>query len=248
MMRKLICLVAACSPTPRPGHGDGAPPGCQSVCLSNEVSRACLPDNTGTVDERCDPAAGAVCDPGTGRCTTPCGAVELGRSYIGCEYYPTVVANTVSTLFDFAVAVGNTYFDTATVTIDGGGLVAPVVFDVPPNQVVVKSLPWVPELKACVSTGIECDPAGVNAALVAHGAYHVTSTRPVTVYQFNPLQYHQAFRYSMANDAALLLPVNALGLEHVVVAWPAWTKGWTRPGLVAVTAAIDNTKVTVTTT
>ncbi len=252
----LLVFAAACNPGTR--HDTSAPDACvdgectactpnRAICLGDGVSRVCNADGSATFDETCDPALGMQCDVSTGRCITPCAPDRLGRSYIGCDYYPTVVANTVSANFAFAVAVANTWTDPAIVTIDGGDLATPLTFEVAPGKVGVQSLPWVPALKTCVSTGIECEPTA-DGALARKGGYHLRSTRPVTVYQFNPLEYHANFAYSTTNDASLLLPTNALGSDYVVASWPAWTLGWTRPGVLAITATEDATEVTVTTT
>jgi hypothetical protein len=91
-----------------------------------------------------------------------------------------------------------------------------------------------------------------TSALHPKGAFHLRSTQPVTVYQFNPLDYHLADEdmFSYSNDASLLFPVNAWDVEYVVAAWPATEElaGEGRsPGLLAVTARDDDTRVTITT-
>ena len=62
--------------------------------------------------------------------------------------------------------------------------------EVPPGGAVKLFLPWVDELKHY--TGL-CDtdpsPGFTASARVAAAAYHLTSTAPVVVYQFNPIEY-----------------------------------------------------------
>ena len=57
----------------------------------------------------------------------------------------------------------------------------------------------------------------------AASAYHIKSTEPVTVYQFNPYETtRSAAAYSYTNDASLLIPVNAMTGNYQVAAWPSW--------------------------
>jgi hypothetical protein len=103
---------------------------------------------------------------------------------------------------------------------------------VAPGEVSIQELPWVGSLNTTIST------------LAVDGAYHVRSNRPVTVYEFSPLEYTNGLSFSYTNDASLLLPTNVLGLEHVVAAYPHGAGG--APGFAAITAVEDDTQVTVT--
>lgn len=216
------------------------------------TSHACRPDGQGYVDYHCDPVQGVMCDFKTGLCQGPCAPQNLGQSYIGCEYYPTVTGNIVLDYFQFAVAVANTSSEVASVTIEEGALTAPITFQVNPGDVVVRKLPWVPELKMCTETQppgllVECGAPESTGALRAKGAYHLRSTRPVTVYQFNPLDYTDGSgAYSYTNDASLLLPTNALTGNYVVAAWPKWDSfAGPFPSLMAITAVQDGTTVAI---
>lgn len=217
-------------------------------CASGLASQ-CKADGSGYVTFECDPVQGMECDLDSGRCQGPCTPLNLGTNYIGCEYYPTVTGNEVDGNFEFAVAVSNTTNEAATVTIDWGALASPLTFTVQPNMVQVQKLPWVVDLKACMSNGqLECGATTAQAALVRKGAYRLRSTRPVTVYQFNPLDYmiNGGAQYAYTNDASLLLPSNALTANYTVAAWPNWyfaDGGLTMPGLIAVTATQDGTDV-----
>jgi len=217
------------------------------TCNGNE-SHACNAAGTGYDDSTCDPVQGSACDPGTGQCTGPCAPQNLGTSYIGCDYYPTVTGNMVSANYNFAVAIANTSNAVANVTIEGGTLATPTVISVQPNSVKVQTLPWQPALKLCSGPSWSNCAGGVqmDAAQVAKGAFHLRSTAPVTVYQFNPLEYSlpSAGEPSYSNDASLLLPTNVWRNDYYIASWQQ--VGGTNPGLLAVTARFDNTQVTIT--
>ncbi len=218
---------------------------------AGDVSTMCLGDGSGYVDVYCDPLQGMGCDIEIGVCGGSCAPQYIGQNYIGCEYYPTVTGNEVDGNFPYAVAVSNTSGIAADIHIEGGALTSPMTFSVAPGAVDVRVLPWVPTLKACMSNGqLECGAPQNNSALVTDGAYHLRSTEPVTVYQFNPLDYVSGSQYSYTNDASLLLPVNAMTPNYFVTAWPAWNTGFIGdfPSLMAVTATQDGTTAVITTT
>src|SRR5688572_21917311 len=50
-----------------------------------------------------------------------CEQAAEAKTYLGCDFYPTVNANAVWNLFDFAVVVANAGDEAATVTVDRGG-------------------------------------------------------------------------------------------------------------------------------
>ena len=215
------------------------------TCNGNE-SHACNSTGTGYDDTTCDPVQGSTCDPNTGQCTGTCAPQNLGDSYIGCEYYPTVTGNMVSSSYNFAVAIANTSNGVANVTIDGGALTTPLTVAVQPNSVKVQTLPWQAALKLCMGLSWANCASGVqqDAAQVAKGAFHLRSTEPVTVYQFNPLEYTlPGVESSFSNDASLLLPTNVWRSDYYVASWQQ--VGGTNPGLLAVTARFDNTQVTI---
>jgi hypothetical protein len=216
---------------------------CPIACIPDIGCAPCVPD-TRTCDgdlalkcsaagnfepaEHCDPVQGLSCDPELGACAGAC--ADLGRSYIGCEYYPTTVQQAegyMAPKFVFAVAVANTDDTTATVTVTrGAAMVAQV--EVQAASVQLIELPWVTELS---------DNNIGPTIRVSDGAYRLRSTRPVTVYQYNPLTV------SFSNDASLLLPTNTWTGNYLVAAWPTINK--LVPGIYAVTARHDNTTVTL---
>lgn len=211
-------------------------------CNGNE-SRYCLRGEV--VTEYCDPLVGSTCNASTGRCTGACTTQALGRSYVGCDYYPTVTANIVDSKWSFAVAVSNTSTEPATVTVTRGDAVV-ATQQVAGRSVAVMTLPWVHELKGPSSLAVVPFPASIQ---LADGAYRLRSTRPVTVYQFNPLEYTNGLNCAdqsnctYTNDASLLLPTHVWGREYRVASRAHF---YDSSGFVAVTASEDNTAVTVT--
>lgn len=216
------------------------------TCNGNE-SHACNATGTGYDDATCDPAQGMTCDPQSGACTGPCAPQNLGTSYIGCDYYPTVTGNMVSSNYNFAVAIANTSSTMVTVAIEGGPLATPVMFAVNPNSVKVQTLPWQQALKLCSGPSWANCASGVqvDGAQVPKGAFHLRSTGPVTVYQFNPLEYNLATagEPSYSNDASLLLPTNVWRSDYYVASWQQ--VAGTNSGELAVTARFDGTQVTI---
>jgi hypothetical protein len=180
-----------------------------------------------------------------------CDQAAQFRSYVGCDYWPTVVANNVWSVFDFAVVVANAGTSPASVTITGpsGTMQTQTVQT---NDLAKFYLPWVPALK-----GADSDSCGTAAPLSASvvakaGAFHLVSSVPVTVYQFNALEYapiggppgkdwsrcpglQQCTNpnsdnfmkvigcFSYTNDSSLLLPSTAMTGNYRVTAFPGET-------------------------
>ncbi len=117
-----------------------------------------------------------------------CADTANTRSYVGCEFWPTVTANTVWDIFDYVVVVANAGTAIAKVEVTLGGAVIRTT-QVSPNGVQKIYLPWVPLLKG--PEGDACGSAQPNTESVhaARGAYHLTSSEPITAYQFNALEY-----------------------------------------------------------
>src|SRR5688500_8687884 len=83
---------------------------------------------------------GAPTDP------TTCEAAADARSYLGCDFWPTVTRNSVWSVFDFAIVVANVGAEPAEVTVESDGVTLAVA-TVQPSEVIKLPLPWVPELK-----------------------------------------------------------------------------------------------------
>ena len=194
-----------------------------------------------------------------------CEEAAAAHTYIGCDFYPTVVANNVWSIFDFAVVVANAGEDVADVTVTRGATSVGSA-QIPPNELRTIYLPWVPELKG--PDADECGSAMPLSATVRSdgGAYHMVSTRPVTVYQFNALEYKGQGGpdgknwsscpgnlgcfglpigcFSFSNDASLLLPSTAMTGNVRVTGQRGWAIANIGP-YVAVTGTADGTTVNV---
>jgi len=186
-----------------------------------------------------------------------CDESKFKHSYIGCDYWPTVSLNPVYQQFDFAVAVANPQSMAVTITVSGGALTMPIMTTIMAGDIQTIKLPWVPQLK-----GPQFDINTVvskpgPSRIVKGGAYHLTATLPVSVYQFNALEFEidagngcpgygdagaGPHCYSYSNDASLLLPSTVVSGDYGIVAWPSF--GIT-PGFMSIVATDDGTHVTV---
>jgi hypothetical protein len=194
-----------------------------------------------------------------------CAHAAQTHTYVGCDFYPTVHPNVVKTYFDFAVVVANASATSAVVVIDRQGLTV-TEGTVAPNSAGTFFLPWVEPLKhwnALCDTDPSGQPGPFDASKsVAGGAFHLVSSVPVTVYQFNPLEYKGVGGppgknwagcdacwpgcNSYTNDASLLLPSTALTASYVVTAQAGIDTSELRsPGYVTVTGLHDATTVEV---
>ncbi len=208
-----------------------------SYCIDAQTSAVCLDDGSGYVDEICDPELGLACDTDSGACAGTCSNDALARSYIGCEYYATVTANSALANADahFSVAISNTTASDASITIYQGATLFGTA-TVTASSVQVINLAW-NDLKTTTSTAMFTDLA-----------YHIKSTQPITAYQFNPLEYYAGAANTYTNDASLLLPVNAWGTSYRVASRNTWlfdSGGFYYYGFFAVVANQDGTTVTI---
>ena len=223
-----------CNGTVNDGFESGAE-GCVCIpgsreCLDAESLVVCNNDGTAFEDIVCDPLQGLSCVDGA--CNGPCSLLSLGTNYIGCDYYPTVTANSLldRNTFFFAVAVSNSNSDNADITVTQNG--NQIVTDtVPGNSMKIIQLNWTSNASNTMTT------------LKSGESYRLRSTKPITLYQFNPLDYKIGSTYSYSNDASLLMPTNAWGKEYIVAARASIEDG---PGFYSVLAAQDGTTVTVT--
>ncbi len=217
------------------------------------------------------PSFGPMVDPNDD--PTTCADAAQWKSYVGCDYWPTVVANNVWSVFDYAVVVANAGTSPAMVTITGP-MGTNQSQTVAPNDLAKFYLPWVPSLK-----GPDSDACGTSAPLTASvvspaAAYHLVSSVPVTVYQFNALEYAGKGGpsgkdwskcpgdqmctdgpnagatlgcFSFTNDSSLLLPSTALTGSYRITAYPGETFNGAgdMASYVAITATVDGTHARV---
>jgi len=197
-----------------------------------------------------------------------CADAAFNRTYEGCEFWPTVTYNMVwynfaaQTGFEFAVVIANDRTEDAVIEIEGGALGASITDSVPAGTVKAILLPWVEALKGTTFNAANTSGNRVGASvLVAGGAYHMTSSVPVTAWQFSPLEYEispipagcidnltdAAHCSGGFFDASLLIPAAAMTGAYRVFSWGGSfpdTFG-DAPGAIAVTATQDNTLVKV---
>lgn len=229
---------------------------------ANGAAAYCPEDGSGMVAFACDPVQGMRCE--ADGCKGDCSPPEATRSYIGCDYYPTVTLNPVWRGFDFAVSVANASDRPARVTITRDGVTVTEV-EVPVAGLEVITLPWVMELKGEDVDACQITPDPGATRVVTGGAYRLRSDAPVTVHQFSPLEYqlqdadgqapaacpvgaqcspmfgtHECLSYS--NDASLLLPATSLTGDYTVASWPSVGN---TASFYAVTATQDGTRVSV---
>ena len=181
---------------------------------------------------------------------TTCEEAQASKTYVGCDYWPTVTGNLVSDVFDFAVAVANVGTDDAHVQVTGPNGVSKSVA-VAPGSLNKIILPWVAELK-----GPNLIPMGASV-LSKGGAYHLVSDRPVVVYQFSPLEFRATGGdpgkdwskcikldftapdcYSYSNDASLLLPSTAMTGSYRIMG----SYGMSRHPMIDGTSQFDTSK------
>ncbi len=234
--------------------------------------------DSGTTDDETgfDLDANGSDSPGPTTEPTTCMEAAAAKSYVGCDYWPTVTANNVWSIFDFAAIVANAGANPADITITGPNGVS-ITGTVQPGTLEKFYLPWVPALK-----GPDTDSCGQavslpGSVLAKKSAYHLISTSPVTVYQFNALEYGPkggpasknwgscpgttttcasygkpigCFSYS--NDASLLLPSTAMTGNYRVLGQHGWSitdlTGTTQinAAFVTITATANATNVTIT--
>lgn len=186
-----------------------------------------------------------------------CEEAKTSKSYVGCDYWPTVTPNPVWSIFDFAIVVANTGAKDANVTVTGPNGTNKQT-TVPAGELRKIYLPWVTSLKAGDCNECGAPPPLNNSVIASESAFHVVSSSPVIVYQFNALEYKgeggegvdggtkdwstcpgtttacqgplgssKIGCFSFSNDASLLLPSTAMTNNYRVLGY----KGATAQGL-----------------
>ncbi|MGD8859825.1 MAG: IgGFc-binding protein [Myxococcales bacterium] len=173
--------------------------------------------------ETCDQLAGDICYQGA--CRNQCERAREDRSYVGCEFFAADLDNAAiddlnnASAQQYAVAVANPQPVPVEVVVErNDGAVGETTqvtevdrVKVPPGALEVFELER-REVDGSTPTGLD---DGTHTALTSN-AYRLSSTHPITAYQFNPLENVNVF----SNDASLLLPTSAVGTRYTVVAWP----------------------------
>jgi hypothetical protein len=212
-------------------------------CAFN-LAKVCDATGTQEVNFVCD-GPGMQCAPDG--CDGVCSPTTLGMSNRGCEFWPTVTANSVwsdrlhqgASGFHFGLLLGN---DSTTLPAHVTVSLAEHTptekkweLDLAPGQVAQQVLDWVPELKGA-DWDVPFLPTGPAQSIKKlSGAYHVVSTAPIIAYQFSAMEGRLGNNvgcpmlpgtnggcYSYSNDASLLIPAHALSSNYVVTGYHAW--------------------------
>ena len=199
----------------------------------------CKVDGSGWEDDvtPCPDTNGQRCIDGL--CATLCDQAALSNSYFGCEYWPVVLANPqLDDAFksgnesEFAVVISNTNDKyQASVTIESTGDSFKKTVTVNKMSDLTVRLPY----------------NEVSDTFKGKKAFHLTSSIPVTVYQFNPLTFEVGSTYSYTNDASLLLPTHVLGLDYMVINYRSFSVngGSNTEAYFTVVGTEDGTKLTI---
>ena len=256
----LVLCAAACNSGARRGGGPGPDGGGPKAACTNGLG--CMGDNVVTCDASGNPTTNVVmnCGPDTcisGACAPACSAQALAHSNMGCVFFaadlPQIATSGLGSsnaaTQQFAVAVANPWsmpID-AVVEQNNAAVGAPPMVSqvakvtVPPGGLQVIPLPE-REVDGYVPGVAE------NRSMITAQAYRITTTRPTSAYQFNPINNPNAF----SNDASLLIPVNALDLSYVNLGWEGLTISFPTIGQVdetsflTIIATRPNTHVRVT--
>ena len=174
----LACSAGSKSPSGPHGNGEG---GTGNLNIGANGGSLINPGNGGSLINPSNGGAPSIDNPQT------CAEATANSSYVGCDFWPTVVYNPVYSVFDFAAVVANAGNTPAQVTVTRNGMMAQVT--VQPGSLEAIRLPWVPELKGKSFDAQTQGSRPTQSVRADGGAYHLISSAPVTAWQFNPLQY-----------------------------------------------------------
>ena len=189
----LQCLAAQCLNC-YPGEGK---------CEGN-MSYMCKNDGSGWLPNEDCSEKGLTCYIGV--CLSPCAGDIKQNTNAGCEFYAVDLDNAKEGTYDahnaqYAVIASNTSkTDNATVTVTLPDATTKEA-TLPPMSLHKFELPakW-----------------GLNNTMKGKNAFRIAASRPIIVYQFNPLSNKvQVF----SNDASVLLPAPSLGNEYYVMSY-----------------------------
>lgn len=180
----------------------------------------------------CDPAIGAICLGNT--CLSECDRV--GRGNVGCSFYPANLWST-SLLGDLGIVVTNTSATlTAVVTLeDSNGPVQSPITIPPANQ----------QSGGVGIFRLDHFLNKLSETEQARKGFHLSSTIPVAVYQFHPIDAASIH----SGSATLLLPEQVMAKDYFVMSYKYNSNLPTFPpqgqGFLAVMGITDNTKVDI---
>lgn len=227
---------------------------------ANDVYRCNGEGTGGELVESCK--ADEVCS--NGQCKTPCEAALDHPSNVGCDFWAADLDNEASNIgssnaqtqpFAIVVANNNDYPISVIVHRNDARVGDPineqlvVAVSVPPRSPQRIDLPQ-RELDGSQGQNAAYVRNGGSGTFVSPHAYHVTTSGPVVIYQFNPIL--QQF----SNDVSTLIPIQALGTDYIAVGFETanpcgidglGVEGIPDHGAITVIAPNDDTTVTVTT-
>ncbi len=198
-------------------------PGVCTTCVPG--TKRCRPDDASIVqlcndqgdwadEQTCDGTKGQQCY--NGICGEACEINVKANSYIGCSFWAADLDNAFVSggargYYDaagaqYSVVISNPS-DTLAANITISTVKGPVLNDSEANPLDLS--PLAPgELRV-----FNLPARNINGTVQDKLGYRVTSTIPITAYQFNPLENVNVF----SNDASLLLPEELLGRYYMVM-------------------------------
>jgi len=220
----------------------------QSMCNGNMVM-VCRADLMGYEEShQCDPNAGETCDVDEGVCANLCDQAAERKANVGCDYIATDMGNVDEYNANdscYVVIVSNVQAEgIAVVTVEddqGVQLDFPGVgtqWHVNPGELAV--IPITGNPGECSLTPARPNATTMTTGLMPGSAFRVKSTLPVVAYQINP--YEAAAKHT--TDAALLIPVPALGDQYIAVTYEG-LGSFGYPASISIVAVEDNTVVSI---
>jgi hypothetical protein len=172
-------------------------------CASSTTQQVCSTTGAWT-DVACSslPNMGPTAECINGACVDECGEAVRARSYFGCEYWSAITDNSMDSLFKGRTTSGQGTADSDFVFVVTNQSVLPATVEVwryvgsAPVRVKQVTVPGRtdPATKGLLKIPVPWQSITPSSALTgtaytgrARYGYRLTSTRPVTVYQFNPI-------------------------------------------------------------
>ncbi len=241
--------VVQCPAACTPDVGCTACSAANTQCVGSEVHECDAIGQPGKLVQACNTAGGEICDQGV--CKNGCAAAAAEPSNIGCEFWsvdldmadlPTDPASA-----PMALVIANAGQADANVLIEQN--------DAPQGSPVQGSAVWQGSLKPGELSQVNMPTREVDCGAfpndhdapgtcLSSAAFHITSTAPIVIYQFNNVVHN------FSTDASLLIPTTSLGTKYRVIGWPA-AHSFPSPGAfversyITVVGTQSNTHVTV---
>ncbi len=177
------------------------------VCLGFGGVQECKPDGSGYVKVESCEKGGSCLD---GKCVSACDVDIKALTYRGCEYYAVDLDNIEEGQFKPVSVVVSvpTGVENATVKIVDVANTA----ELGPSQLGVADMVVAAGTLEVFNLPLGYDIDGSGRSM---RSFHLTTTSPATVHQFNPLNGEGVF----TNDASLLLPTAGGGTEYYAMSW-----------------------------